>query len=75
MTNDTKTRYIPVPQWAEYYPWPSVTGLRALIQYRAKNGFDKAVVKIGKRVLIDEQQFLLWVEKRNKFNFGFRKPL
>lgn len=60
-----KTRYIPVTKWNEYHPWPPIGGLRNLIFHKDKNGFDKAVKKVGKRVLIDEAEFFEWVEKNN----------
>jgi hypothetical protein len=66
------TRLIPVPEWPNAHPWPSESGLRHLIFHSDKNGFDKAVRRIGRRILIDEAQFFEWVEssgtskKRNR---------
>lgn len=60
------TRYIPVPQWEKYHEWPKAGGLRHLIFYRNKNGFNKVIKKIGRRVLIDETAFFNWINERNK---------
>ncbi len=60
------TRYIPVPDWNKYHPWPSNGGLRNLIFNKEKNGFAKVVKKVGKRVLIDEAAFFAWVDNNGK---------
>lgn len=56
------TRLIPVPKWNEYHAWPPVGGLRHLIWFQKKNGFDKVIKRIGRRVLIDEAAFFQWAE-------------
>jgi hypothetical protein len=61
-----KTRLIPVPNWEQYHDWPRIGGLRNLIFNKHKNGFDKVVKKVGKRVLIDEMAFFEWVEEQSK---------
>ncbi len=60
------TRYIPVPDWSKYHPWPEIGGLRNLIFNKDKNGFNTVVKKVGKRVLIDEDAFFEWVESQNE---------
>lgn len=60
------TRYIPVPQWEKHHTWPPIGGLRNLIFNRHKNGFDKVVKKVGKRVLINEAAFFEWVEGQGR---------
>jgi len=60
------TRYIPVPNWERHHDWPKIGGLRNLIFNRHKNGFDKVIKKVGKRVLIDENAFFNWIEQQNK---------
>jgi hypothetical protein len=62
---DAKTRYIPVPKWPQYYDWPSISGLRHLIFYEHKNGFNKVIRRVGRRVLIDEGAFHQWMEAQN----------
>ena len=58
MSNEA--RLIPVKAWPKFYPWPSVAGRRNLIVKADKNGFDTVIIRIGRRVLIDEQRFLDW---------------
>ena len=60
-----KTRLIPVNKWNEYHQWPPVGGLRHLIFYGKTNGFDKAIRRCGRRVLIDEAAFFQWMEEQN----------
>lgn len=57
-------RFIPVPSWNKYHDWPSVAGLRYLIFNSKSNGFDAVIRKVGRRVLIDEQAFLAWVNQQ-----------
>lgn len=60
----TTKKYIPVPDWGKHHEWPRVGGLRNLIFNRHKNGFDRVIRKVGKRVLIDEAAFFVWVEEQ-----------
>lgn len=56
--NGPKTRYIPVTEWNLHHSWPPIGGLRHLIFYSSTNGFEKAFRRVGRRVLVDESQFL-----------------
>ncbi len=38
--NRRKPRLIPLTEWPNYHPWPTVSGLRHLVFYSYKNGFD-----------------------------------
>ena len=60
-----KTRLIPVNQWPEHHPWPNVGGLRWMIFEAKTNGFEKAIRRVGRRVLIDEAAFFAWVDAQN----------
>ena len=51
------TRFIPVPDWHNYYDWPPEGGLRHLIFHAKTNGFESAFKRVGRRVLIDEAKF------------------
>ena len=59
------TRYIPVPKWNDHHEWPPIGGLRHLIFNAEKNGFDAVIKRCGRRVLIDEAAFFLWIEEQN----------
>ena len=61
-----QSRLIPVPKWPNFHPWPSRAGLRKLIIERTKNGFDKVIVRAGRRILIDEDKFFEWVREQNQ---------
>ncbi len=51
---------IPLTQWPEHHPWPSVAGLRHLVFHADTNGFAAVVRRVGRRVLIDEAAFFAW---------------
>lgn len=55
-------RLIPAAEWRKYHPWPGEGGLRHLIFHANKNGFDRVVRRVGRRVLIDEAAFFSWVD-------------
>lgn len=59
---EPKTRLIPVTKWNEFHTWPPIGGLRHLIFYENTNGFNHCVVRIGRRVLIDEVKFFEWAK-------------
>ena len=46
-------------------PWATDGGLRWLRFNQSKNGFSKAFVTIGRRVLIDEEEFFRVVREQN----------
>lgn len=51
------SRLIPLTDWNQHHPWPTIGGLRHLMFHRKSNGFARAFVKCGRRVLIDEAEF------------------
>lgn len=63
--SSNETRLIPVTKWNDYYDYPTIGGLRALIFNADKNGFNKVIRRIGSRVLLNEQAFFDWVEEIN----------
>ena len=71
--SDQPLRLIPVTEWNKYYSYPKVSTLRHLIFHSEKNGFDKVVRRIGRRVLINEQAFFQWVEEENKVGVNMKK--
>lgn len=54
-------RFLTVKQFSEKYAWP-MGGLRHLIFYENENGFHAVVRRIGRKILLNEEAFLLWVE-------------
>lgn len=61
-TEAASNRLIPLTKWNEYHEWPPPGGLRHLVFYADRNGFDKVIRRAGRRVLIDERLFFEWVE-------------
>jgi len=61
IANEPSYRFIPVKEWNQFHPWPSESGLRHLIFHARKNGFEAAIVRVNRRVLINEQAFVQWV--------------
>ena len=53
-----------VNQFADKHPAFSVGGLRWQIFNSSTNGLNssKAIVRLGKRVLIDEEKFFQWID-------------
>lgn len=65
MSNKPSTRFIPLSRFDQYHPWPSVQALRWMRFHGKKNGFNQCVLKVGKRILIDEVKFFEWLAIRN----------
>ena len=65
MTSPDTTRLIPVPEWNEHHSWPPVGGLRHIIFHAETNGFKEAIVRVGRRVLIDESKFFECAKKQS----------
>ena len=63
-------RLVPLTEWPNYYPWPSVAGLRHLRFYCRTNGFRRAFVTVGRRVLVDEREFYAAVARLNQESVG-----
>ena len=57
-----ETRYIPVTKWPEFHAWPPLGGLRHLIFNSKANGFNRCVVRSGRRILINETKFFEWLD-------------
>jgi hypothetical protein len=68
--SENLTRLIPLTKWPEHHEWPSVSALRYIVFLEYQNGFHKAIRRVGRRVLIDEQAFFAWVEEQNAAQKG-----
>jgi hypothetical protein len=58
------SRYIPASKWPEYHDWPPIGGLRHLIFHAHTNGFSDCIVRVGRRVLINENKYFEWLEAK-----------
>jgi hypothetical protein len=64
--NNKERRLIPITKWNTYHAWPPVGGLRYLAFNAQNNGFNHCLVKVGRRVLIDETRFFEWIDCQKK---------
>lgn len=55
--------FMTVKQVAEKYPAFPQGGLRFMIFHADKNGFDRCLRRVGRKVLVEEGEFLRWVDK------------
>lgn len=58
-------RIIQATRWNEYHDWPPIGGLRHLAFFAKTNGFAKAFLKVGRRLLIDEEEFFRVIQEKN----------
>ena len=56
-------KFATVRQIPEIYPSFSQASLRNLIFFKKTNGFSKCVKRIGRKILIDLEQFEQWIDK------------
>ena len=56
---------IPIPQWNKYHAWPPKGGLRHLVFHAETIGFKSAFKRVGRRILVDENQFFACVNAAN----------
>ena len=66
----SSTRLLTVKQWTETHAWPPEGGMRHLIFFAKANGFEAVVRRVGRRVLIDEAAFFVWVARNNGGRHG-----
>lgn len=61
------TRFLDVAAVAASPEYPLTEGgLRWLLFNREQNGFDRCVVRVGRRVFIDEAQLVAWLRAQNE---------
>ena len=54
--------YLTVKQMAAKHPAFSESSLRYLIFNETKNGIDRAIKRVGRKILINEALFFEWLE-------------
>lgn len=59
MDTNIDTKYYPISKWP--HPWPPSGGFRHLIFNAQKNGFNRVIKRVGRRILIDEKAFFEWI--------------
>ena len=68
MTNQTAWAFLTVQQFTTKHTAFNTGGLRSLIFNEHQNGLadSGAIVRIGRKVLVDENKFFVWVQSQNK---------
>ena len=68
MTTQTTPNYLTVNQFVNQHLAFNVGGIRANIFNSSTNGLAKsgAIVRIGRKVLINQQKFFAWIESQQK---------
>lgn len=56
----TTKRLIPVAEWERHHPWPTCKALRGYMSFAESNGASVWIVRLGRRVLVDEAAFFEW---------------
>lgn len=63
----TSNRFIPVNEWNDFYPWPTSGSIRVRLceaeKGRGDPDFLNCIIRVGRRVLIDEAEFAHWIRK------------
>lgn len=65
-STENSRRLIPLTTWPSHHNYPPLGQLRALVFNASKNGFDRCIRRVGKRILIDEAAYFAWVDAQNQ---------
>lgn len=67
-TIESRRKFIPVKTFPNYFPEMGLTEgrLRWLIFNKEQNGFTVCIKRIGKRIFIDVDMFLTWIDSDTK---------
>ncbi len=57
------SKYLTVKQMADRHPAFSESSLRYHIFNEHTNGFSKVIIRVGRKVLLNEEAFLGWIEE------------
>lgn len=66
MINNHLNKFCTVRQLANYYPAFTEGSIRWLIFNEMSNGFNQCIRRLGRKILIDLDQFELWIGQQNK---------
>lgn len=64
--NKPGERIIPLTKWNDYHSYPPIGGLRHLVFFGHQNGFNKVVIRAGRRILLDEKKYFEWLRDGGK---------
>ena len=63
---ETQAQFLTVEATSNKYPAFTPQSLRWMLFNREQNGFNRCVVRIGRRVLIDEAEFVAWLKSQRE---------
>ena len=55
-----------VSQFVDRHPWCTRGGLRQILFERHTNGFDACVLRVGRKLLLDEDRVFQWLETHGR---------
>lgn len=68
--NVNKSQFLTLEQFAQKNPWPQESTLRNLYYKRKSNGLEKAFIKVGRRIIVDEEMFFALIKSRKVSDSG-----
>lgn len=69
VANYCADKLIPLAKWNEIHQWPTMGALRNIVYNKHYNGATAFVVKLGRRVYIDQEKFFEWARGNPSFRF------
>ena len=60
-----EAQLVTVRQFCEKFTYPSESAMRAIILDSSINGFDKAIFRVGRRVLVNVPAFFEIIQEKN----------
>lgn len=60
-------RFLTVKQFTSEHPWPNEGGMRHIIFNQKPFKAQSCFKKVGRRVLVDEEEFFKWLQSYPKF--------
>ncbi len=66
ITTPARPTLLTVKQFCLQNPAFTNGGLRWMLFHRQQNGLERAVVKVGRRVLINVDEFFRWIDAQNR---------
>jgi hypothetical protein len=64
--SDATPRLIPLTQWNDYHIFPTIGGMRHIAFNRKSNGFARAFVHVGRRLVVVEAVFFEVIAELNQ---------
>ena len=59
------SNYLTVAQVSEKFPAFSESSIRYHLFYSKQNNLEKAIRRVGRKILISETEFINWIENQN----------